>query len=146
MNNNPLKSIIEVRHYTRSGNADFIKNPSPAALHAAGFGGVGSSKLKNRYLAELGTTSRCRRFDKKQVTQIGKEIVGSGNRNWNGKEDASIEVFEEARDRISRNVQEGAIGALAISCWGFGFRALVRGTSPLINRTEKLNREELQKI
>ncbi|MBU4266929.1 MAG: PD-(D/E)XK nuclease family protein [Candidatus Altiarchaeales archaeon] len=38
------------------GNGNLIKNPSPVGLLGASFGESGSGKLKNRYLAKLGTT------------------------------------------------------------------------------------------
>jgi len=43
------------------------------------------------------------------ITHFGREILASGNGNWNSKQDASAEVFEEALGGNSRDVQRCAI-------------------------------------
>ena len=72
----PTAWETRVRHYSTAGNADWSKKASPEAAQGAGFGEIGSSKLRKRYAAELGTTngcaSRCHKLYPKQVTQIGK--------------------------------------------------------------------------
>lgn len=156
MNQGPKPTTREARvvRCCTAGNAYLNKNPSPEAAQGAGFGGVGSSKLENRYLAELGTTTRCagRRhkpypkqvyFDfasfcrnKLQepaereiaITQIGTQIPGSGDGNWSPEPPAGGEILVAAFAENFGNSDESATGSLAIDCGILGFPAFLRQT------------------
>jgi len=138
MNQRPKPTEREARvgRCSPAGNADWNKKMLPAATQGASFGGVGSGKLENRYLAELGTTSGCHRFDKKQVTQIGTQIPGSGNGKWNPKALAGGEIPADAFAENSGDGQESATGSLGSSYGDSGFQGFLEPT-PTITDTIK---------
>jgi len=106
-----------------------IKKPSPAAAQAAGFGGVGFPELRNRYAAELGTTSGCHRFDKIQVTETGTQIQGSGNGKRNSKALAVGEIPAAAFAENSGDGQESATGSLGSGYGVSGFQGFLEPPS-----------------